>query len=68
MLTDDIQWASKTNWAWLRYKHLLKHLDKNKNYFPLIKSFYLYRSQFTKFPINTENLTFDLLSDMEKYI
>lgn len=68
MFSDNIQWANKTNWAWLRYKHLLKCLDKNKNYFPLIKSFYSYRSQFTKFPMNKENVIFDLLSDMEKYI
>lgn len=68
MLSDNIQWESKTNWAWLRYKHLLKELDKDKNYFKLITCFYRYRSQFLDFPTNIELTTFNLLQDIDKYI
>lgn len=67
MLSVDIRNMPKTNNAWLRYKKMIELLKKDKNYFPLIISFYGYWKDFLNHRLNIDTLLFSLLSDIEKY-
>lgn len=67
MQSQNMYVLDKQEWAWLRYKKLLKKLLKDRNYYPLVRIFFEYRSNFIVFDKDVSSLYAEIADDMEIY-